>query len=254
MLALFSFIAVLILSNLVTRIATVALTLTGLSEDIARFQALSAVTGAGFTTSESEDIIDHPQRRKIIALTIRLGGIGLLTTIASLLLTFVNTASDQERIIRLIYLGTALVMLGLLSQSVWLDNVLKKVINYVLQRWSGWQVYDYAGMLNLTRDYLVDNILIKEKSWLAEKTLSEAQLQEEGVLVLGIYRSDGNYLGAPNGQTTIHSEDTLIAYGKADVLQEVEDRIRGNKGDAEHWDAVSEQEARERKENAEDQR
>ncbi len=252
MLALISLTAILIISNLVTRIATVALTLTGISEDIAKFQALSAITGAGFTTSESEDIINHPLRRQIIAITIRLGGIGFLTTIASLLLTFVNTASDQERIIRLVILGVLLVILGLLSQSVWLDNFLKKIITYFLQRWSGWQIYDYAGMLNLTRGYLVDSVPVKQNSWVAGKTLAQAQLQQEGVLVLGIYRADGSYLGAPKGRTVINAEDTLIAYGKSEVLQEIEDRIVGNLGDVEHRDAVSEHLLREDEEASKD--
>ena len=44
----------LIVSLIVTRIASVALTLTGLSTDSARFQARSAFTGCGFTTSESD--------------------------------------------------------------------------------------------------------------------------------------------------------------------------------------------------------
>ena len=43
-----------------TRIATVALQLTGLSKANARFQARSAFTGVGYTTSEAEDTVNHP--------------------------------------------------------------------------------------------------------------------------------------------------------------------------------------------------
>ncbi|MGZ3673172.1 MAG: potassium transporter TrkA, partial [Ktedonobacterales bacterium] len=51
MVALVSFLLVLTLSLIIERIATVALTLTGLSRDAAAFQARSAFTGTGFTTS-----------------------------------------------------------------------------------------------------------------------------------------------------------------------------------------------------------
>jgi len=51
---------ILTLSILITRIATVALTLTGLSRDSARFQARSAFLGVGFTTIESESVVRHP--------------------------------------------------------------------------------------------------------------------------------------------------------------------------------------------------
>ncbi len=54
MIAIISLFVVLILSLITTRIATVALTLTGLSEETARFQARSALTGCGYTTQEAE--------------------------------------------------------------------------------------------------------------------------------------------------------------------------------------------------------
>ncbi len=57
MITLLSFLATLIFSTLTVRIATVALTMTGIARDVARFQALSAFTGVGFTTTEAESII-----------------------------------------------------------------------------------------------------------------------------------------------------------------------------------------------------
>ena len=54
---------VLSLSLFVTQLATIALTYTGLSLEAARFQARSAFTGTGFTTSEAENVVDHPVRR-----------------------------------------------------------------------------------------------------------------------------------------------------------------------------------------------
>ena len=44
----------LVLALVVTHTASVALILTGLSRDVARFQARSAFTGFGHTTPESE--------------------------------------------------------------------------------------------------------------------------------------------------------------------------------------------------------
>ena len=62
MLSIISLLVVLTLSIVVTRVATVALTYTGLSRESARFQARSAFTGVGFTTSESEKAVKeaHP--------------------------------------------------------------------------------------------------------------------------------------------------------------------------------------------------
>jgi hypothetical protein len=59
MIAVVSLLTVITVSVLITRIATVALSHTGLSRESARFQARSAFTGVGFTTSESEKAVNH---------------------------------------------------------------------------------------------------------------------------------------------------------------------------------------------------
>ena len=74
-------------SYLIVRIATVALTLTGMDEEKARFQALSAFTGTGFTTTEAEIVVKHPVRRKIVMTLMVLGNAGLASVIASLILS-----------------------------------------------------------------------------------------------------------------------------------------------------------------------
>jgi len=70
MAAIISLLIVVALSLLITRVATVALTLTGMSREAARFQARSAFSGVGFTTRESEQVMQHPVRRRIILLLI----------------------------------------------------------------------------------------------------------------------------------------------------------------------------------------
>ncbi|MDK1031820.1 MAG: potassium transporter TrkA, partial [Planctomycetia bacterium] len=66
MFAIASLLVIIALSLVIVRVATVALTLTGLSDDLARFQAYSAFTGVGFTTSESEHVARGRVRRRII--------------------------------------------------------------------------------------------------------------------------------------------------------------------------------------------
>ena len=76
-------------SLLAVRVATIALTMTGLSYDTAIFQSYSAFFGVGFTTREAELVVNHPVRRRIIRDLILAGNVGLTsalaTTVASLL-------------------------------------------------------------------------------------------------------------------------------------------------------------------------
>jgi Trk-type K+ transport system membrane component len=67
MIAIATLLAVLFLSLIVVRVAAEALVLTGISRESASFQARSAWTGTGFTTSESEQIVNHPVRRRIVS-------------------------------------------------------------------------------------------------------------------------------------------------------------------------------------------
>jgi len=90
MAALLSFLIVLVISILVTKIATLALVHTGLSDQTARFQARSAFSGVGFTTSEAEQVVNHPVRRKVLMALMLLGNAGMVSAVSSLILTFVN--------------------------------------------------------------------------------------------------------------------------------------------------------------------
>jgi Trk-type K+ transport system membrane component len=73
----------LTLALTITRVGTVALVLTGMSHDAAHFQARSAFYGVGFTTKESETVVNHPVRRRIVTLLMLLGNVGIATVVAA---------------------------------------------------------------------------------------------------------------------------------------------------------------------------
>ena len=66
MIALASFVIVILVTLVIARAGVLALVATGLPIEIARFQARSALSGVGFTTSESETVVGHPIRRRIL--------------------------------------------------------------------------------------------------------------------------------------------------------------------------------------------
>ena len=50
--------------------------LTGLAQNVATFQCISALSGTGFTTSESEKIVNYPVRRRILIVLMLFGNSG----------------------------------------------------------------------------------------------------------------------------------------------------------------------------------
>ncbi|ASI99305.1 TrkA C-terminal domain-containing protein [Thermococcus celer] len=247
MLALLSLILVITLSVLIVRIGAIALEMTGLSREVASFQAQSAFSGAGFTTSESEYVVSNPARRKIIRTLIFLGSAGITSAIATLVLTFVGRSSEETKS-SLVILALSLIILYLTFTSKRLEKVMRRWIKRFLKRaFPELRVYDYNQLLGITKGYSISQIRVKAKSWLANKTLRELELNREGVIVLGIYRKiDGKevYIGAPRGDTLIKPGDVLVCYGPEEDLLRLSKRLKGKRGDLEHEEAVREAEIR----------
>jgi hypothetical protein len=86
------------ISVLIVRFASVVLRHTGLPDNVARFQSISAISGSGFTTSESEKILTHPQRRRVITWLMIIGNLGLASVAATLIVTFVGKDGNPAQI------------------------------------------------------------------------------------------------------------------------------------------------------------
>jgi hypothetical protein len=239
MIGIVSLLVILVLSVLVTRIATVALMHTGLSKEVSRFQARSAYTGAGFTTSESERLVNHPVRRRIVMGLMLIGNAGIITAVSSLILTFVQQGEDRRLGPKVVILLTGLVVLWLISQSRLVDRYLSRIIDWALRRSPVIEVRDFAGLLGIGGDFEIAELQVQPKDWLANRTLREARLQDEGILLLAITRASGKFLGAPAPDTCIGPEDTLVLYGTRDQIEALDRRRENEAGDDEHEHAVA---------------
>lgn len=233
---------VVAVSVLITRVATVALTLTGLSRETARFQARSALSGAGFTTSESEQIVNHPVRRRIIMTLMLMGSAGIVTVVATAAVSFSGIDNRFQLGASALTLVIGLGLLLWASTSKAVDMALQPVIHRLLRRYTDIDTRDYARLLQVAGDYSVMELAVAETDWMCDRDLAELRLSDEGVLVLGIQRADdGSYVGAPKGWTTVHAGDVLITYGAGDRLAELDERKAGKFGEAAHQQAVEEQ-------------
>ncbi len=239
MAALISVLIAITLSLLITRIATEALTLTGLSRTSAKFQARSAFTGTGFATAESEAIVKHPLRRRIIMWLMFLGNAGFITVISSLVITFVSTSSTGDGLSRLLYLLIGIGVLWLLATNRAFNRILTRLVRKGLRRWTDLDLRDYARLLHLKGKYQVTEIEVNDDNWLANKKLKQLRLADEGIAVLGIERRDRIYIGAPYGDTCIYPGDTLIVYGRKAALIELDMRPEGIEGEQAHQQAIA---------------
>jgi hypothetical protein len=230
---------VLLASLLIARVGAVALTLTGMSHESSRFQARSAFFGVGFTTAEAEAVVGHPVRRRIIAWLILLGNAGVISILGSLVISF---GGERDTLGHVGILLAGLVVVALLATSRPVDRVLTRVIRRVLGRWTNLEVRDYAAVLELEGGYTVAELLVEPEDWIAGRRLGAVTLRDEGVVVLGVRRDGGAYVGAPDGDTAIAQGDVLTLYGREDRVAELDRRARGDAGDQAHRAAIDEQE------------
>lgn len=245
--ALMTFLLVILFSIVVVRVGTVALKMTGLARDVAAFQAQSAFSGVGFTTSESEYVVSHPVRRRIIRILMLLGSAGLTSAMATLVLTFIGR-TPVEMAFRGLWLALGLVALYVFARSKLVDRGLSWVIERGLERWTHIRVYDYEQLLGLSKGFTISQFKVREDSWVAGKKLRDLKLDEEGVLVLSIYRKvDGEekFVGAPNGDTEVMTGDVLVCYGPEEAILNLSKRLKGVKGDMEHAEAIARERVRE---------
>lgn len=234
-------VVVAMLSLLITRIATIALTATGMSRPAARFQARSALTGVGFTTSESESVVGHPARRRIIMTLMLVGSVGLATSIAGLLAGMAGADSGGQAATRVVILVGGLGAVYALSLSKRVDRHLSRLIGRLLARYTDLDLRDYAALLHVSGEYEVKEMAVAADSWFAGRTLAELRLRDEGMLVLGVIRPDGSYLGVPDKRTRLELGDTLVLYGRDSLFAELTTRRPGEAGDEAHRRAVEAQ-------------
>ncbi|MFT5303063.1 MAG: hypothetical protein ACI814_003881, partial [Mariniblastus sp.] len=168
MVPLITLIATLTISLLITRIGAVALTLTGMAQEAARFQARSAYTGVGFTTQESEQVVNHPVRRRVLAFLMLTGNIGVAVVIASMMATFTSGSNgsksnqDAELWIRLLLVAVALGTLWVVTTRKWVDRSIEAIIAWALTSFTDIDVRDYVSLLHLADGYVVFEITVKE--------------------------------------------------------------------------------------------
>ena len=234
-------IIILIISILITRVAAIALTHTGLSRESSKFQARSAYTGVGFTTSESEKVVNHPVRRRILLLLMILGNAGIVGGIASLILGFTDISEGLSAWVKGGILAGGVAILWILANSRWIDQRLSKVINKILKKYSSLDVHDYASLLHLSGEYRISELAIEEGHWLVDRKVRDTKIRDEGLIILAITRQDGTYLGTPDGNTTIREGDSLLLYGRDKAFEKLEKRMKGSIGNREHREMVKEQ-------------
>ena len=89
----------------------------------------------------------------------------------------------------------------------------------------------------LRDDYGVSELVIRPGDWLAHKTLGEANLDREGVTVLGIHRGTERTWAYPLIRPASNPKTASSPTGRSNQLNEIDCRGTGEEGDLLHQQA-----------------
>lgn len=220
-----SLFAILILLYwVIAEVFTVLFRLIGLPEEKARFQVVSMLTGAGFTTRESEMILSTRSRRRLGRITMLFGFVFNVTIVSAFVNIFVSMKMTAfgSKILSLLIPIAAVAAVLLLARyhkvRTWVDHYIERAADRYgnVQDYNGVTVIDQIGVRTIARVTL----RTVPEAYL-EKPLSEMDLKAvHGILVLMIEHAAGD-AEEPTARTCFSPGDKLTVFGGYETICQV---------------------------------
>ena len=198
-------------SVFIVRIASVLLRLTGLPDNVARFQSISALTGAGFTTSESEAIVNFPVRRRVIVALMLLGNLGLVSVASTFIVALANSTDSRLELfqqIGLFAVVAAVIAVFMLSKTI--DRILCGAVERLMRKFLRRRVNGFDVLCELP-----SGLIIARHLNLADRAVV---LSEEHDVLVGAVILEPQIEG---GQITLSRERSLICAAMLEQHQSV---------------------------------
>lgn len=204
----------LIIVKLVIEISSSLLQLTGLKSEIARYQAISMLTGTGFTTDESKLIIDHPVRRKISEFLILFGAFSLAVIISSIS----NILSDDFRIPTLAVIGSLLAFLLLILKTPFIKQKLTAKVKREIKGHFSFSELPIQDALYYSESDTVTKLIVPKNFKYKNRPLKEMLRHDEDIHVLLIARGE-RAIRRNLYETVLQEGDQIILYGDKQVIR-----------------------------------
>jgi hypothetical protein len=215
---LFPTLMAIFISLLFVRAGAIALMLTGMRYERAKFQALSAFSGTGFTTREAENVVNHPTRRKIISTLMIGGNAGIVTVIVTATTSFATTPG-YDIVFNVLALALGLVIIYAIARHAGFMGRWEAFVERWLERHSAFEYASTEELLHLAEGFGLVRLEVAEDSPLIGQTIIDIGDKHKDTLVLGIERKRA-WIPARHIREPIEADDQLIIYGKLSTLKQ----------------------------------
>ena len=211
--------ATILISFVAVRIGAFALHLTGMDSESAAFQALSAFSGTGFTTSEAERVVRHKSRRRIITILIILGNAGLVAIVASLVASFTQVTGYSWFFIRIAIMIAGIYVLYRVVIRSGLGNSLLDRLRKPLLKRIAMEAPPFEEILHIGGEWGINLATIGKDSRYIGASVADITAAAD-VEVLGIDRVDV-FISRPEGDVRIEGMDRLLVFGTSQSMKKL---------------------------------
>ena len=216
--------AIILIYWIILELFTMMFRVAGLPDDKARFQVLSLLTGAGFTTRESEMLLSSKGRRKLAQITMLFGYVFNVTIVSAFVNVFLSLKLNQ---IDNFFMGV-LIPLGVAALIIVLMRVrfIRKRIDRAFEKLAGRIMHQESDNTILLMDYIgkdsIAQVSLKEvPAELEGKTLAESGLKTKHNILVMLVERGGLKVEAANAGTIFAPGDKLTVFGQYKTISNV---------------------------------
>lgn len=200
---------------LILWIGSISLEATGMERSKARFQALSALSGTGFTTREAESIVEHPKRRKIVSWLIFFGSVGI-TAFIFLMIFYAREGILAPTLTHILAIVGSIVVFVVL---IW-TGAINKLTSIFIKPLRKSQDQS-PEILHQIGDYGIARIKIDATNQADGLTIGKIKFKKRNISVLAIERGE-KVVSQPKDEELLQAGDCLVCYGKtADFFRSI---------------------------------
>lgn len=196
---------------------SVLMVLTGMENSKAKFQVVSLLTSTGYTTKESEMIVQHPIRRKIATWIMIFGYVSSVTFVS-----FLVNILMQKSIVSITTVFITILIIIIVIKFRKLIDLMESKIEDVIRKNDAWIKFNkYTNQLICRRKgYGIMEIYLPEDSFLVGETILSANLSKLEIQILNIDKGD-KFINFPNIEYKFEHKDKLTVYGNIKNIQKL---------------------------------
>ena len=205
----------------ITELFTIFFRFTGLQDEKARFQVISILTGCGFTTQESETVLNNRIRRNLARVTMLFGYVFNITIVSSLVNIFLSMKQTQFKnsviglTIPMVVITFIMIFLKVPAVRVKIDVGLEKFAHRIIKN----DGRNTIMLLDHIGDEAIAVVKINEvPEQYVDVPLLHSRIKEDLDLLVLATEPEGGTAEPASGRTVFHVGDKVTMYGDYETI------------------------------------